>query len=1257
MKNYIIRPIGISSTTDGGRSLTIYEKYRSGLLNTDKFSHLLILWTDPRGDEISTARDDINPEIDGRDRVFPGSIRLTTVQIGSINQKDGIISYTASHMPLNSLVLDIKAHIPVSDRVRNAVVPRKYSGHSEQIPETEQVHFPDGETDDDIAHKDEIILNPIGVTEKSKGKNYLIVNREYMNELERLREFSHIRILWWFHRLDNERSRRTLKVNPPYENAPKCGVFATRSPVRPNPLALTTVRVLNMDADNGRIEIGDFDAFDKTPIIDILPYIPHLDRVESYKVPDWFKHWPEFMIEGDELVNTDPSILLSSDIDRLEAMNFSGKKESGTRSRRTDEVEVPVVRTDKNCIEIIGARQNNLKNIEVKIPYNKMTVITGVSGSGKSSLAFDTLYAEGQYRYIKSLSTTARVLADQMEEPDVDRIHGLLPTIAIEQRTIVRNPRSTVGSLTDIFSLLRVLFTRLGTRYCPGCARAVKPQPAPQLSSTLVELPRGTVFDISPLKEGSPGLPSTRITIPEGKRGFSRKLCQIVQAAYDEGSGYIGLTMNDGEFLFCERNACPYCRRFFFEMSPSMLSNLNPEGMCPHCEGLGKRIEVDPRRVVDKPHLSLLDGASQWFGVLREVKPTGNWMRAELFALADIDGVDLELPWNDLPEDFRRNVLYGTGQRVLKWSYDMKTRGRTIGFERPAQGAIPNIQRLLKQTSSPGSRKRLLVYTTEIDCDECKGERLSPEGRFVRFHDKRYPEVTHLSIGELVEWLDTAIDNMDEEAYEIGRGIIKELRERGKGLCSVGLHYLTLDRSLPTLSGGEAQRLRLASQLGSQLNGLIYILDEPSIGLHPRDNRELINSLLQLRDRGNTVVVVEHDGEAMMKADQLMDIGPGAGAYGGEIVSCGTPGRVMEDPASVTGKYLRGERSIYKPVERRRTADKWINLRGARKNNLKEITLDIPLEVFCCVTGVSGSGKSSLITQTLLPALLSTLGNARMDPTIMDAIDGEQNIDKVIMVDQSPIGRTPRSNPATYSGVLDEMRKVYANVKEAKDRKMKVSHFSFNSKEGRCEACEGHGKKRIQLNFMPDVWVTCRQCGGKRYKDESLAIKYRGKSISDILDMEVRDALKPFHDNQKITKVLDTLCEVGLGYIKLGQSAVSLSGGEAQRIKLARELSNENTGKTLYILDEPTTGLHFSDIDKLLLILHRLVDAGNSVIVIEHNIDVINSADWVMDLGPEGGNEGGYLIASGTPEKVMKVEKSHTGMFLRELRGKSSSND
>jgi excinuclease ABC subunit A len=1099
----------------------------------------------------------------------------------------------------------------------------------------------------------EFDIFPVGHIRRKDGQTYLEILKPYTPALKHLSRFSHIRILWWCHRFQDDRFRRSTQSKPPYENAPVTGVFASRSPVRPNPLGLTTTEIIQVDEEEGLIEIANIDAFDDTPIIDLKPYIPSCDRVKDVKVPDWIAHWPDWMQMEDYESTVDPDHLRPAGIDCLAALQV-GPPQSTSQQAMVEGGNLvlpsqPDARETKDIV-IRGARQHNLKNIDVTIPHNKFVVITGVSGSGKSSLAFDTLYAEGQRRYMESLSTLARRLADQMEKPAVDHIQGLNPTVAIEQRTVTRNPRSTVGTITEVYDYLRLLFARLGTRHCPQCGRAVKPQTARQIAGQLAALPPGTPFQLL-----ASDWMVDPLVVPDDPVGqqteFHQHLFDVIETALKAGQGRLRVGLENGEdILLSQHNECPGCNLIFFELTPSLFSFNNPDGACSDCNGLGVKLNVDPSLIVTQPHLSLLDEASPWYGNLRQVKPSGNWMRSELFALADHLNVDLELPWDKLPEDFRQAALYGTGDEIISWRYHIKNRGRSIEFHRPVQGAVNNIKRLLQRTTSEGSRNRLLQFMSEQPCPTCQGERLCPEARFVTVGHMRFPQVATMTVNQARRWLDELPGQLGPQQCQIGGEILKELHARLQFMFNVGLHYLSLDRPAPTLSGGEGQRIRLGSQLGSGLTGLLYVLDEPSIGLHPRDHQPLLDTMRQLRDEGNTVVVVEHDANTMRVADWLIDLGPGAGIQGGQLIAAGTPAAVMADPDSLTGRYLSGAVQVTAANgKQRRGPDQWLTIFDARLHNLKGIDVRFPLGVMSCVTGVSGSGKSSLVAQTLSPALARALNGAPDVPGFYDRIEGLESVDKVVNITQAAIGRTPRSNPGTYVEVFDEIRKVFARTPEAKARGYKAGRFSFNAKGGRCEACQGYGRRRIEMHFLPDVWVACTECEGQRFNRHTLEIKYRTKSIAEVLDMDVQEALAHFSEHPKIVRILQTLHDVGLDYIKLGQSALTLSGGEAQRIKLAKELSRTNTGRTLYILDEPTTGLHFADVQKLLDVLYRLIEDGNTIIIIEHNLDVIKAADWVIDLGPDGGDAGGYVVAQGTPETVAQVKESYTGQFLRQV--------
>jgi len=952
-------------------------------------------------------------------------------------------------------------------------------------------------------------------------------------------------------------------------------------------------------------------------------------------------------------------------------------------------------------IVIRGAQQHNLKHIDVTIPRNKLVVLTGVSGSGKSSLAFDTIYAEGQRRYVESLSSFARQFLGQMEKPKVDYIGGLSPAIAIQQKAVSKNPRSTVGTVTEVMDYLRVLFARVGEPHCPQCGRKVASQSAQQIADQLAVLPSGTRFQLlAPVvrqrkgthmdvlaqakQEGYEraridGVPTElsreiklaktknhtiellvdRLAIPAHVNGsgdetwcdFTTRLMDSVETALHAGEGMIVVDIVDGEeLLLSEHHACAHCGISFPELSPQLFSFNSPLGMCLECNGLGTKLEVDPALIIHDPTLSIMDGAVRWYGNVR--KKNSQWQIHQLGSIARHYGIDLETPWQDLPQTFRDVVIYGSGDEKIHFEYHAENGDSSWTGEsyRPSKGIIFHINRLFHQTKSDYTRRWYGSFMSELPCGACGGARLRPEARGVLVGGRSIMDVSAMPIDEAYAWVQSLYAQFDDEQLEIGGEVLKEIRDRLQFMLNVGLHYLTLDRPAPSLSGGESQRIRLASQIGCGLVGVLYILDEPSIGLHARDNRALLDTLLQLRDMGNTVLVVEHDHETMIDADWILDLGPGAGVLGGRVVAEGTPEDIAVNSKSLTGRYLSGELAVVSPNGGRRTPQNGsLTLCGATLHNLKHVDARFPLGVFTCVTGVSGSGKSSLVAETLYPALARDLNRAETRPGPYTAIDGLEHLDKVIDITQDPIGRTPRSNPATYVGVFNEIRQVFASTPEAKIRGYKAGRFSFNVKGGRCEACKGHGLRRIEMHFLPDVWVTCKECKGTRFNRETLQIRYKGKNIADVLDMDVQEALTFFENHPKIARRLQTLHDVGLDYIKLGQAATTLSGGEAQRVKLAKELSRVATGRTVYILDEPTTGLHFADIQKLLDVLHRLTDAGNTVIVIEHNLDVVKTTDWLIDLGPEGGDAGGYIIAEGPPEAVAQVEASYTGQFLRKV--------
>ncbi|WP_447401466.1 excinuclease ABC subunit UvrA [Staphylococcus aureus] len=932
-------------------------------------------------------------------------------------------------------------------------------------------------------------------------------------------------------------------------------------------------------------------------------------------------------------------------------------------------------------IVVKGARAHNLKNIDIELPKNKLIVMTGLSGSGKSSLAFDTIYAEGQRRYVESLSAYARQFLGQMDKPDVDTIEGLSPAISIDQKTTSKNPRSTVATVTEIYDYIRLLYARVGKPYCPNHHIEIESQTVQQMVDRIMELETRTKIQLlAPVIShrkgshekliediGKKGYVRLRIDgeivdvneVPEldknknhtievvvdrlvVKEGIETRLADSIETALELSEGQLTVDVIDGEDLkFSESHACPICGFSIGELEPRMFSFNSPFGACPTCDGLGQKLTVDVDLVVPDKDKTLNEGAIEpWIPTSSDFYPT------LLKRVCEVYKINMDKPFKKLTERQRDILLYGSGDKEIEFTFTQRqggTRKRTMVFE----GVVPNISRRFHESPSEYTREMMSKYMTELPCETCHGQRLSREALSVYVGGLNIGEVVEYSISQALNYYKNI--NLSEQDQAIANQILKEIISRLTFLNNVGLEYLTLNRASGTLSGGEAQRIRLATQIGSRLTGVLYVLDEPSIGLHQRDNDRLINTLKEMRDLGNTLIVVEHDDDTMRAADYLVDIGPGAGEHGGQIVSSGTPQKVMKDKKSLTGQYLSGKKRIEVPEYRRPASDRKISIRGARSNNLKGVDVDIPLSIMTVVTGVSGSGKSSLVNEVLYKSLAQKINKSKVKPGLYDKIEGIDQLDKIIDIDQSPIGRTPRSNPATYTGVFDDIRDVFAQTNEAKIRGYQKGRFSFNVKGGRCEACKGDGIIKIEMHFLPDVYVPCEVCDGKRYNRETLEVTYKGNNIADILEMTVEEATQFFENIPKIKRKLQTLVDVGLGYVTLGQQATTLSGGEAQRVKLASELHKRSTGKSIYILDEPTTGLHVDDISRLLKVLNRLVENGDTVVIIEHNLDVIKTADYIIDLGPEGGSGGGTIVATGTPEDIAQTKSSYTGKYLKEV--------
>ncbi|CAM5766701.1 UvrABC system protein A [Labrys miyagiensis] len=945
---------------------------------------------------------------------------------------------------------------------------------------------------------------------------------------------------------------------------------------------------------------------------------------------------------------------------------------------------------DRRFITVRGAREHNLKNVDLEIPRDKLVVFTGLSGSGKSSLAFDTIYAEGQRRYVESLSAYARQFLEMMQKPDVDQIDGLSPAISIEQKTTSRNPRSTVATVTEIYDYMRLLWARIGIPYSPATGLPIESQTVSQMVDRVMAMPEGTrLFLLAPVVRGRKG--EYRKELADFlKRGFQRvkidgsfyeiadaptldkklkhdidvvvdrivvradiaaRLADSFETALELADGIAVVELADQKeedgsprrVMFSQKFACPVSGFTIPEIEPRLFSFNNPFGACPSCDGLGTEMTVDPMLVVPDETLSLRKGAlAPW------AKSTSPYYNQTVDALARHYKFGVTTPWKDLPEKVQQVFLYGSGEEQILFSFDDGL--RSYETRKAFEGVVTNLERRWKETDSEQAREDIGRFMANTPCKACAGFRLKPEALAVKIADNHIGHVSTMSVRQAQTWFEELPARLDAKRNEIAIRILKEIRERLRFLVDVGLDYLTLARNSGTLSGGESQRIRLASQIGSGLSGVLYVLDEPSIGLHQRDNERLLETLRRLRELGNTVIVVEHDEDAILQADYVVDVGPGAGVHGGRVVAQGTPAEIMANPASLTGKYLTGELSVPMPAERRRRQKgKTLRLSGARGNNLKDVSVEVPLGLFTCVTGVSGGGKSTLLIDTIYKAVARRLNGALEHPAPFDKLDGLELIDKVIDIDQSPIGRTPRSNPATYTGAFTPIREWFAGLPEAKARGYQPGRFSFNVKGGRCEACQGDGVIKIEMHFLPDVYVTCDVCKGKRYDRETLDVRFKNKSIADVLDMTVDEAAEFFKAVPTIRNTMETLARVGLGYVKVGQQATTLSGGEAQRVKLSKELARRSTGRTLYILDEPTTGLHFHDVAKLLEVLHELVEQGNTVVVIEHNLEVIKTADWVIDMGPEGGDGGGEVVAQGTPEQIAREPRSHTGRFLREV--------
>lgn len=1196
--------------------IEVYTKFCKGLKHLSMFSHAIIVY-----------KEDMSPNI------LNTNLCQKVIELKKVDEKNGvIIAENIGHLNTSNILYDIKPYFPNEDRVKNASTP-------DAFPTNSKVLFSNQ-------------LSTLGVIRKIKGSYYLEISKNFNEYTDVLKGYSHIKIIWWFHKFEKDVYKRTLECDPPYENAPKTGTFASRSPVRPNPFAITTAKILDFDYDKKMIKVSLLDCFDKTPLLGISPYIPATDSIEGCHLPAWVEHWSEFLDDRDFQDLQLPDLAIPShalirqqtaqsfDLNTVEVDYFDKGKDQSTSSNYG--------------IEIKGARQHNLKNIDVTIPYNKITVITGVSGSGKSSLAFDTIYAESQQRFFSNLSLNERSRFSILEKPAYDSITGLPPAIAISQNSLNRNPRSTVGTATDLHGLLRTLYANIGIRHCPECGCAIIKMTVEEIVKNLQLCEPHTKLSIMPF--GQEKTKKNFTVLSKDDKAYDEYFYQvntIVNEYLGKGMGAIQIQLNDNkELIFQTTEKCYYCNHILFELTASDFSFNNPESMCPVCNGLGLVNDIDVNAIIKYPNKSILDGASEFWGSLRKFKksPNANWMKGEILALALEMNIDLEKPWNDLPDLFRTQAIYGSGQQKVSFTYKNKN-GRTGTITRPVEGAYNILKRLILSTTSENQRSLTEQYTNSILCECCHGERLKIESRIVTVNNKRFPEVINMSIKELKQWIISLPLQLSTSEKKLVQPILQELNSKLSDYIEIGLSYLTLDRTIPTLSGGELQRLHMISQLNSGLSNILYILDEPTTGLHPKDYDMLMKIIYRLKEQNNTVIIVEHSSAIMMKADNIIDIGAGAGIYGGQLIAQGTPEEITKNKGSETGQYLSGTKKLsIKHTSIVNEHNDCVFLNGVNGNNLQNIDIKFPLNAITCITGVSGSGKSSLVNCGILPAIYSCIDKSTQPNKKYKEILGADNIKKIIHITQKPIGRSSRSTPATFTGIMDEIRSVFAKTSKAKKLNYNESKFSYNAKDGQCPACHGLGYKTLDNAFASSNKIECPLCKGQKFHSSILNIYHKEKNIAQVLDLTVNEALLYFEENIKLRPILQMLNEIGLGYLTLGQRSQTLSGGEAQRIKLATELIINTSNDTLYLLDEPTTGLHFSDIQNLLHILSKITSRGNTVILVEHNLDVIKNADWIIDLGSGGGTQGGNLVVQGNLTDIMNCKNSHTGILLENMQ-------
>lgn len=1222
-----LNPIGDLVKIQTKQYIRIHREYRKALRHLELFSHALIFTDDDRKD-----------------------LSFEIVKILSMDERKGIIQIDKSKSKKDVNIYDIKPYFPCEDYIVGDLDKPEDVSSKEELNDNEVAQIYVDELTDSIKNLQSKEIYSIGKYNNISGIQTITINNEEI--ICDLEDNSFARIIWWFNRFDKDSYRKILLGDPPYENAPKTGVFATRSPVRPNLIATTLVKITEINKITNQIIIDGFDGFDNSIVLDVILYNPQKERINNCKVPKWLEHWPKWKsFDKGKSIQGNIAVEISG-ADRLKALtdrDIEKKEKANHIEINVDNYMKKLAIESGDNISIYNANQNNLKNISVSIPKNEITVITGVSGSGKSSLAFDTIYAESQRQFMDLIFSSGVSGNEMLEKPDVRQIIGLQPAIAIEQKSLGRNPRSTVGTVTGISDYVKLLYATIGTRHCPKCHRPIDVLKKAEIKELIMKCYSEKNISIQPFLDNKRRKRFERELHKNNDLVENIELSKTIEEYLELGKSAIEIIIEeDNKILLQTKQICYHCNHILFDMTPSMFGYNHPEYMCPVCKGLGEEMQVDESLIISYPERSLLDGASKWWGDLRKHlrNLNANWMKGEVLALANEMNIDLEIPYKDLPDNFKNQILHGSKGKKVKLTYENKN-GRKGEIERPVEGAVNTIKRLFRDNTGETATKMTNAFMRRKRCTACQGERLNDEGRLVSIKQKRYPEAMTMTLSELHEWLNYLWDELPKEKFDMAHSIINDLKKQLEKLNHVGLSYLTLDRSITTLSGGESGRIRLASQFNTNLTNILYVMDEPTMGLHPRDYQFLIRTIKDLKEVGNTIIMVEHKRDMILEADSIIDIGPGAGKYGGEIIYQGTVEEITGNNDSITGKYLAGQKNSNRKDFIKRGNGKNIKLFGARKHNLKNIDVSFPLGQFICVTGVSGSGKSSLVSKTLYPAIANALGYEENETLEFDSIEGVECIKKINWVSQQPIGRTPRSNPATYTGVFDLIRDVFAKNKIAKELKFKKEHFSFNSKKGQCEVCKGAGRIQVPMHFMPDIWISCSHCHGRRYKKEILDIKHQGCSISDILEMSISDALKVFEEHEKISKILFMLQEVGLGYMKLGQSALTLSGGEAQRIKLAKELYQSDSSDCIFILDEPTTGLHFSDIEKLIKIIDKLTSQGNTVISIEHNLDFICHADWIIDLGPEGGNNGGYVIAEGTPQDLSLNSNSVTGQLIK----------